>query len=390
MKAKISLIVFISFLIFDNALIAQSQEYISGYMVSLNQDTIHGFIKDEKRNVLSERFLFKKTLMSAPQEMKTSSATAFHMIPHFYFESVDFKKDGVEKKHFLRKLVAGDAALYQYFSNPVFEYVLTKGKEAIQISKKDSLTIEGVLKDNKYIGKIKYLLRACPSIVNAKKLQFGEKALIKTVTEYNNYVNPSATKNLVTKRKLKVKLGLIAGLRFYNKSVSSAQPPNVAYKDNKLGFQIGGMLNLAYFRKIALQLGVLYTPYSAQNTTTNFLGTITVSSEITNLEFPLQLKYNLSTKKLSPYLYGGIRIGKLLDSKVRRVRSQDGMQLSDDNYEFEFTDNFGFDLGTGISINVANKLPIQIELGYSRQIMRLSLAEVISLNGLNLNTKVFF
>lgn len=390
MKVGINLSILILILTFNHSLWSQSQEFLEGYMITTNQDTIYGFLKDEKRNLISQRFLFKKTNNSPIQEVTPNEAIAFQLGPLFYFEAVDFKKEGIIEKHFLRKLVAGEAALYQYFSNPTYQYVLTKADESIQISKKDSLTIERVIPDNKYIGKIKYLLRECPSIVNAKSLEFGERALTKIVTTYNNYVNPNAVKNLGAKRKLTIKLGPVAGLRYYKMSVSSTQKPNVAYEDNNVGIQVGGLINLAYFRKIALQLGAVYTSYSAENVTTSFLGTISITTKIKNIEFPILLKYNFSTNQLSPYVYGGIRIGKLLDGNARRVRTQDGMLISDDNFTYEFKSNLGSEFGLGIALNVANKVPIQVELGYSKQGMRLDLTEDVGIRSLNLNTKLFF
>lgn len=392
MKIITTSLLMLTFLFVPYRLISQSQEFIQGYMITTSQDTIYGFIKDEKRVILSEQFLFKKTLEQTAQTISPELAIGFYIAPSFHFEQVDFKQGGMVKKLFLRKLVTGTANLYQYFKNPAYQYVITKQSgESTQISKKDSLTIAGVIADNKYIGQLKYLLRESPTIRAAKTFRFHERSLIGVVNEYNKFINPAVGQDLGDNRKLALQIGAMGGLRTYNMTVSKNQLPNVAYEDNNLGFQIGGLANLSYFRRVSLQLGVLYTTYAAENETTSFLGTITVSSKVRNIEFPIGLKLNLSTKVVSPYLYGGIRFANLLENTSRRIRFQSDVLISDDTYKLDFDSIFGIDFGIGLTLK-KNRLGFspQIELMYSRLRTSFGQLEDVGVNSLNLNAKIFF
>ena len=87
MKISTAFIVCISLFFLSNELTAQSKEYIKGYMVTLENDTIGGYIKDDKREVLAYQFSFKKTMDGRAQTITPPEAKGFYFAPSFYFEN---------------------------------------------------------------------------------------------------------------------------------------------------------------------------------------------------------------------------------------------------------------------------------------------------------------
>ena len=371
---------------------AQSNEYLKGYIITINQDTIEGYIKDEKRTAISQSFYFKKQKSQLAEKKTTSEVKGFFMAASFHFEAIDFEINGSTEKRFLRKLVDGATKLYQYYDESAYDYVVVKQSgKSLQITKKDTIINRKIIVDSKYLGQLKNFFRDCPTVPSVKSLKWNKKSLVKFVTDYDSCVNPDqAVANLSKGRRLKIKVGAQVGIRFLNADISGIQGGEKAYEDDIRVFQFGGLVSLAYFDRLTLQVGATYNTYDTEGLVEFTIGTFSLMRNIKNIEIPINVKYNLFTnKKLVPYVIAGVRPGIFLSGEEIEIETRVGVPTTN-SFDLDYDHVFGINLGIGLSYKITESLEGQLEFGYDSLGMNIKVNQDITFKGFALNTKVFF
>ncbi len=373
---------------------AQSKEYVKGYMITLENDTINGFIKDDNRTVLAYQFLFKETLDSPAKTIIPTESNGFYFTPSFYYESIQINSvRDKQEKQFIRKLVDGNTDLYQVVKGKFYEYVLIKENgEQLQIAKNDTEEEGKYTEDTRYFGELKYFFRDCGDITaNTKAIKYNEKTIVKLVQKYNSCKAPNTNNQLLAKgRKLKVKVGLTTGFRRYNLDVSDLQPPFRPYEGRGASLRFGGLVSFAYFRKLSLQTGVIYNSYTAEGEYYYLPGQGLLSHDISNLDIPILVKYNFSTKRTAPYFIGGIHLGKLLNGTSSEMRIRDGDILIDEEHELTLNNIVTYAAGFGVSIQLGKSTELNLDVMYNRTIMHLKILPDTTVNGMVLSSSIFF
>jgi len=381
------------FLLLTNSSSAQSQEYLKGYMITPSQDTVRGYIKDDRRVNLLNQFSFKKDMKSEAKTVSYSEAKAFYFEPFFHFDLIDVGSEDIEQPKFLRKLADGYVDLYQYPNGNFTDYALIRENgEKLLIAKRDSASDTQYKEDKRYFGQLKYFFKDCVDIAaNTKSINYDEKTLIQLVKQYNKCVRPNEQgMNLEKKRKLTVKVGLNAGYNFYTIETLINQLPKIPTEAQGSALQFGGLVSLSYFRKLSLKTGVLYSKYSSDFENSFSLGTRKITHEIEVLEFPIYLKYNLTNNKIAPYLIGGMRIGKALDANSSETRiAVTNDVLFDEAYELTFTRILGYSAGAGLNMQLG-KTDVDLALTYGVIEMTLGVEVDVIVSGFLLGGSIYF
>lgn len=393
MKSLISLLPFLLPFLFPLHLSAQSMEYVKGYMVTLENDTIQGYIKDDNRAVLAYQFSFKNALDSRARTITTAEANSFYFEPSFYFESILVKNAQQQlEKQFLRKLVEGYTNLYQIANGKLDEYILVKTEgERLQIAKRDRIEDKNYLEDTKYFGELKYFLKDCQEVIRLKSIKYDEKSIAKLVSKYNDCIEPNQTSQSLGKgRKLRIKAGLTIGFNRYKVEISDLRPPNRAYESKGAGIRFGGLVSLAYFRKLSLQTGVIYNRYTGEGTYFYSLGFGELRHEFSNLDFPIFLKYNLTTKKMTPYLIGGVQFGKFLKGMSSEKRIEVGNTILDEQYNLTFNHIITYAGGVGVAIQLKGATELNLEILFHKKTFHIRVLPDTVASGLVLSSNIFF
>jgi len=366
-------LVFFIFCITVNSLSAQSGEFLPGYIVSTAQDTTYGYIKDVNRTNIGEEIQFKTDLAQAdPTTYTPEELSAFFFEPSFYFSAQDIELNGQSEKRFLRKLVEGYASLYQYVDaeqSDKYDYLIVKASgEQMQLSKNDRIEGGEYKEDKAYVGQLKYVLRECQEFVTGLgDVPFSAKVLARTVVRYNECAFPEDGSNMLAQsRRLIFKFGATAGLQRYQIIGSNLQPPNREFEESGVGVLFGVMGNISYFRRLSLQVGVLYANYQTDYEFGFTLDNFSVQHEFSNLIVPVTLKYQLSTRKFAPYVYAGGGSGAFLNGTVHVQRETGGVSAEDDIFDLEFTSVNNLVGGVGISTLLGRRTELNLNLEYLR------------------------
>ena len=393
MKILTIVISCVTLFFFTNKLFSQSKVYEKGYMITLENDTIQGFIKEDKRDVLAYQFLFKKTIDGRAKTISPSEAIGFYFEPSFYFNRILIKTGrGKEEYQFIRKLMDGYTNLYQIVNGIELEYVLIKENgEQLHIAQNDVVDGGSYKVDTKYFGALKHFLKDCEEIMKIKSIRYNEKSIANLVAQYNNCKAPnSISKSLGQGRKLTVKPGLTVGFRRYNMKISDLQPPNQKYEGKGADLRFGVLFSLGYFRKLSLQTGIIYNQYATEGQYTYSLGFGQLSHKFSNLDVPILLRYNFSTKKVTPYFIGGIHLGKLLKGKSSELKIEVGTTVIDEEYDLVLNNIVTYAGGFGVAIQFGKSTRLNLDLMYNRTITHIRVLPDTTVDGIVLSSSIFF
>ncbi|MEM9884652.1 MAG: outer membrane beta-barrel protein [Bacteroidota bacterium] len=348
--------------------IAQDNQYLKGYLITAEKDTIEGYIRDDRRIQLSQQFYFKSDLDARPKIFDTKTANGFYLSPATYFEKGKIEINGTLEDRFLEKLVDGYTRLFKYTAEQRNNYLFLKPTgESLQIEKRDSMGQQAYFEDKKYIGEIKYFFKDCSDfITNPPALRYDERSLSKAVVKYNRCVRPEEKGRQIRRsRRLRIGIVPVVGLQRYNIETSMLQAPKIATEDQGVATQFGGLLSAYIFKSISFRTGLLYGKYLSQDEEVFSLETAEISHEIRILEFPLELKYNLNNNKFSPYLVGGVRFGQVLDSNAENAIIILGEVASRTSIPLTFEKVFGMSAGLGLTTQISERIDLNLEATYN-------------------------
>ncbi len=230
MKTSTNLIAYLSlFFLFMPSDADAQQVYEKGYVITMNQDTVRGLIK-EQLSTYSFDILLKKSPTAEEEVLYTPDD-----VQQVFFiegqERYESHTKGVELeqhkiKVFFKHLVAGPVNLYSYVDELQQEsfyiqkeelgmqelVVKTKDKYDIHLKKRFRITNEV------FRGMLKLALKDCPKVYpNIEKVELFEKSLIDCVLKY--YVCTGEAhwfRNLKLKKRKKVifEFGVLGGVNF--------------------------------------------------------------------------------------------------------------------------------------------------------------------------------
>ena len=187
-----------------------SNKYINGYVITLSNDTLHGYINYNNRKATPNQILFKETLAGSDMVFTPGSITEFRAAGEV-FRSVIVKIDyGSNKKNeltlspdsqfdidtvFLQAIILGEKELYllrdttgneKYYINQDFKYIWLKHKKYLKKENGKTFTVS----NNKYIGQLLLYLRNCSSINPLiSETDYNYKDLLKVFFYYYDCTN---------------------------------------------------------------------------------------------------------------------------------------------------------------------------------------------------------
>jgi Outer membrane protein beta-barrel domain len=340
---------------------AQQTDYNtkSGFIVSNENDTIRGLIKDYTD--LSSQISFKINGQSEFKDYTPKEVRAFQFEGGYYYQAVqlDFAKD---ERVFLMRLVDGVMSLYKRQDD---FYIIKEKLEPVQLSKKDTL-INGYLhRSKRYRGLLKYHTTDCPKIHQTlAELDFTDDDLVEYVTAYNKCVTPERAVNVTSEpTKMKIKVGLKGGavVNGFNYFVKESPYYNENFQP-QIGYMGGVWINFSYHDKLAIQpeINVVQKRAFAEQANNSSL-----NISLTFIQMPVSIYYFFPFKKVRPFVLAGGVLGHAVGSDCYREvydsYNQKRTQIPLDIDRF----GFGFRAGAGIYL----KENIRIEYVWERMLL---------------------
>jgi hypothetical protein len=153
-------------------------------------------------------------------------------------------------------------------------------------------------------------------------------------------------------------LGLEAGLNIANVNVSPT-----ATTSGRTALLIGGVADIGFTPQIGMVTGIRYIMKGYSNTFNNGAAQQTDNVKLNFLEFPALLKVKFPLTEVKPYIIGGPTLGISVSSTVESTAGTQSA-TSDVSSQVESID-FGLFFGAGIDFNIASKVDLFTQSGYS-------------------------
>lgn len=371
---------------------AQGYNTQSGYLVTYEQDTIHGLIKD--RADLSEKILFKPSKESKFKEYTPSEIALFryngghYNNGNYYYKAIDIPlQENQTHQRFLLCLVEGELSLYQYKDL----YFVRKGLDSlVKLEKKDVMVSSSAKQiDRRYIGHLKYLTQECASIQNKiERIAYKADALSSIVIAYNQCMTP-AVKKVVSKKAnvRRVKTGVkvstliskadyfVTGYNVYSYPFSP-----------KIGYSAGLFFQFPFKNKLSFQPEILITQKGASySRNISNLYEEQTHFNITYFQVPFSVYYTFPTYKLRPFLAIGGIFSNILSSNSYQTIGINREEINLNPREF------GYRLATGLSYPAFDKRIVSLEYGFENNLVNKSVVNFrVHMSSHNLSLRMNF
>lgn len=333
------------------------QNYLPGYIVQLNGDTLHGVIDYRNWERNPGKTIFKKTAgekesVYLPLDIKTfgvkdevyQSAIVQREISANNLDNINFDSElyFLTDTVFLQTIVAGAKSLYFYSDNSGKEqfYIKLNSKYELLMHKKYKDIQDGpygkqqvVTENNKYLGQLAFYLQACPSIqTNLRGIRYDKKSLENIFLSYYKCTQEKITFHKKTE-KLSLQIGALAGITITTLHLRSDMYDYLATTNfqQSVNFMPGIFFDIILPRnngkwsicnEITLttyKMSGRFDIYHNENYYTN--NYLTIGYSYLNMKNMLRFKYPVG--KIFIYLDGGVSNGYAVhETNYRRKETQ--------------------------------------------------------------------
>ena len=396
MKFSPTLFTTLFFLLFFHYSKAQ-QNFVEGYVVTTQNDTLRGFLKEAvhthsevifKRNNGDQNSTIYKADELKVAYFKTSDEYYYSKTVNINIKpftdgklDLDVTPKFVEKTVFLALLTKGKMNLYRlqgwdenyhfFIESPeekikellIIKYTITIGQEGGKVA-----TVE------EYKNQLNLMFYDCPT-VTADKTEYSQVALKKLIERYNNRCGGAIPSNYSQKHVgSKISFNFLAGVSFKQMDYSG--------NDANAGFyQFAAMSSFSDAVHPIFGLGIeikskrvtnpisagldIYFRQNSHNTSSEILGNRVVASISDKvIDFNPYLKYTFINSAIKPFIRIGGNLGYYLDAKnslnITRIdfntNLYDGVLITRNQKKVER----GFLVGTGINVK-----KVKVELFYT-------------------------
>lgn len=318
MKVK-TLNLFVLFILFCQNIKAQSS-YDPGYVLTIENDTINGYILNDIDSKLAYKISFKNELSdSTITQYTTKELLGFGFTSGRVFERMQIKNKNQASTDssnvFAKKLIDGKIDLYiwrhkKINSNDYFITNNRSGREAqLTKPKNERKEIDGKIysKTNyKYKNQIVYVENdGTLEAKRSKRLKFGEKAIGKEILSYNrNFQEEYPIKKY--EEPYEFSYDILAGIP-------------LTFNEENTAFMIGFFRNKTFVEKtnrISYLSGIIYRYWSSNDGNLDYQyesGTPNYRQQILNI-IPVGVKFQGNSGRVIPYGYIGAGIAAMINT----------------------------------------------------------------------------
>ena len=336
------------------ALSAQ-ENYVSGYMINKNKDTIKGYIDYKNWKFPPKKIYFKKTLAENSRLFNPNNIQEFGVAEDIYVSAVVESENSLSKTNrltkerepnitldttFLQALVQGEKSLY-FYKNEIGKenyYLKNDDKFELLVQKKYT-TNQGdkrvIAENKKYRSQLRLYLYDCPSIQQKiRKTTYTYSSLMKLFDAFYECSN-IAPNYAVYKEKVLTKFGLVAGIT--STSLNFTGDEGFAYlTEPKFNSSINPTFGVSIefilprnLKKWSLYNELLFTSFNYEATYNDFESenrnaTHTTELGYSYLKINTLFRYALSTGAVATYFNTGFSNG-LVFSEIANYTKEDSV-----------------------------------------------------------------
>ena len=262
--------------IVSTALNAQ-RNYSQGYIITNDNDSIHGLIDFRTDKMNHEFCRFKKAEKAEEELFYPGDIKRYKFVNEGkYYISHEIEINGIFRNVFLEYLLQGMMNLYYYIDpatdQDYYFFQNTDGRMIAITKKPDRIEDLKIKSDQKYKGVISYLFGAYPGVIkDVNKISFDRKYMIEITKEYHDQVCTSGESCIIfendyRKQFIKFEFSAYAGMQY--SSYSFQEEKNLSESMKSLYPVIGGQINVSnprWSRWFSLQVDLSLSGLKGKN-----------------------------------------------------------------------------------------------------------------------------
>lgn len=286
------------FIFLSGAISLRAQtNFLKGYYISMNKDTIRGYIENRSEDRNSNLCVFKETLTSKVMELYPQDILGFTIEDRDFYEKHLFnRKNGAQVNGFLRVIIRGRLSLLSYQS---MYFVKDSSGQIFEISEDIVLWVTDDnlnLKEDSYgLAILKDLMKDCSELSgDLGEREFQSKLnLTNLFIKYNTCVGSSIIKGEKMRVKPHADFGLLGSSTLSQLTYSSTLG-TVSF-DNDLSLSLGVFTSF-FFPKLTEKFRVVSEVTYSSFSNYHYFATGTTSNDLfvdySSLKIPLFFRYN--------------------------------------------------------------------------------------------------
>jgi hypothetical protein len=169
-----------------------NDNFKKGYLITLNGDTIHGFLLAQNGINSYRNAIFKISLDGKEEEYSPEEIEGYRFIDGKYFVSIKLNTGPNKelKSVFMEYLIKGIISIYFYVDSQGDHYYIEKEPYGLrELSEPIKINNEGKISTSLYKGKLKSLMADCPEMdKDINSSQLNNSSLVSIAKKYHNYV----------------------------------------------------------------------------------------------------------------------------------------------------------------------------------------------------------
>ena len=305
--------------------------YKPGFIIDLNNDTIHGYIQSAGEIANSQNCKFKLTKFGKTKKYKPNSLKEYAITDYKRYKSKElpFKKEN--KLLFVNVLLDGQISLYHHYRSKNREFFLENENGTIVplINNENKVIVDQMatvdkhafhayqfsLTDKLYQDSLLSYMTECKKVTNhIYNVNYNEKSLLNFTKEYllQTSINNSPILYEKNLNLTKLRIGVFSsvrssGIRFKKYNQTSSKTISIP-----LGVYIKVPFDL-WSDRLFLQVEVIGNTVHYNSSNTEQFGVVPFDLRISTLEIPFMLKYEFNNSRFVP----GIAIGKSINTVVQ-------------------------------------------------------------------------
>ena len=350
-KIYLYIIGFLLFLSFE----CQSQDYIGGYIVKTNGDSLNGFIVNSSQKVMTQKIIFKTDLTQKSQEYASSELIRFGIGKEKYISGK------IENEPcFLQLLVSGHLSLYSTYLKGL-RYFVKKGDVFIKLNRESYVETLA-----KYCSDCKRL-DFSDTTTFEKIYPFQSQGIGQFVYNYNLWMfseYPIEPQKYIGSNRMKSKFGVFVGMESQNMQFKIRTPISDSEQKNVGGGGLNPAFGIMYQQGItnalALKIELMYSSVGIKYIERDVFDKVEWenSYKAKIIRLPVSIVYVFRRgKKLNPFLNLGYQF-------IYKMNEEPNFFIKTSRVSFA-TGNVwnGFLFGTGCDYNLGKRTAfIQLRL----------------------------
>lgn len=353
-------------------------QFKEGFIITNNNDTISGYIKFEGSLLNSDHCAFELQPNNEAKVYKPGDIKAFRFINSKYFETREISVNDRPQKVFLEWLIQGRASILTYTQSisRIRYFLLLEDNSLVELTNTSHVSetdSRNYIHDNKeYIGLLKFYYRDCPSLQNRiETLFFDSKSLISITKDYHDRTCETGNCIIFEDRNRKLKLDFGISADFLNSTlILNNTIPEKMYASNTIGYGLAiNITNLPLLSpKFSARMNIvfhnsLYKYDTTGMTVYRLLIKDNRMYRISYLRIPVQLAYNFSQKKLTPYISVGSDLNlRLVSRKFDKYLIN--YTMNQDSHMNQKIKRYQLGLNSGLGLNYILSPDLKILFGY--------------------------